>query len=223
MDSGPFVGVAHRDGGVWVRLPGATAADTQAGVRGTCAEVEAMITPRPDTLPGRVLRLLVAYPGELRAADIAEHLYPRPRRITPYVNAADYRSWQGEVAEWHTHHTALVSRAIGRLQEAGLVERLGRVRVAAWFAEDAKTRGVISALDRANPRWPAPSPPLTGAGFLVHLLIGGVEKSPGDCVPKSGAGQRTYARLVEWGVLVAPSQRVATEKGRALVAGWAPS
>ena len=67
MDSGPFVGVAYRDGGVWVRLPGATAADTQAGVRGTCAEVEGVTY----TLPLRLVS----------APNVREHWATRARRV----------------------------------------------------------------------------------------------------------------------------------------------
>jgi hypothetical protein len=175
-----------------------------------------MIAILPTNDPGRVLRLLVEYPGELRAEDCARHVWAPPRRPVPYRDAADRRAWLHLVDEHQRESAAKAARIIGRLQEAGLVARMDGVHVAAWFLEDARARGYRAALVRALPTWPAPVASVDGLLGVVHA----VEKSPGWRAGTT-AKERQYARLVASGILIAPGQRAATAKGVELVRSWA--
>jgi hypothetical protein len=172
-----------------------------------------MISVRPGSLGFRVLALIVDYPGELDAQAIADHVFPPPRLAGP----ASYEARRALADAKATHRAesaARVSRVLGRLQAAGLIERRGPPRVAAWFTRTVDRHGLADALHRAHPAWPGRVPRL-----VAHLRVLGEVVKPTGAV-KYGAGgveAQAYRDLVAWGVVVSPSRRFATPKGVALV------
>lgn len=171
------------------------------------------------SLARSVLALLCVYPGQLTASDIAAHLFPPPKLDHQLPTAAAWREW-GAAKEAHIRATSRrVSRALGKLQEQGLVAPCRPPHLAAWFLDDAAKRGLALALHRAHPAWPGKVPAL-GRHFIlvgrlgdegpmiVHDLLGATP---------DGATKRAYRELVEWGIVVAPSLRWATAAGVALV------
>lgn len=191
-----------------------------------------MISVTPGTLAHDVLALVAAHPGELDASTIAERLLPAPPWRPPFPathaeRAASYAAWLTEErgplsADGRTRvggrreaAAARVSRALGRLQERGLVETRGPPVVAPWWLAVARRRGVLPALRSAAD--------VDGGDLAGHVaMVAEVEKGPRSAAAllgpsPSGARKRTYADLVAWGVILPPSQRWATEAGLALL------
>jgi len=184
-----------------------------------------MISVAPGTLARRVLEHVVALPGELGADDLAALLWPEPRHEGPFTR----ESYAAHLAALRAHRdedasAARVRRVSGllhRLQQQGLLERCDGVRVAEWFVTVAHRRGVFEALRLA--RVEPDDEEQRGRGFEGHvLLLAAVEEAQGMKVReirRGGWAAECYADLCAWGVLVPPTHRTATEKGRALVEG----
>lgn len=109
-------------------------------------------------------------------------------------------------------HEARISRLLGRLQEAGLVETRGKARPSETWRQLVARRGEVEGL-RCASCWSV----LAGDAGPYLELIRRVESQPGCVGRLSGQDGARYRQLVAWDVLVAPSQREATEAGRALV------
>lgn len=170
----------------------------------------------------RVLALIVEEPGALTAEMIADRLHPEPRHVGPFTPAS-YRA-HVEALRAHRDEDAQAARvkAVGvllhRLQGRGLVEKCAGLRVAPWFEAKVEKRGLHKALLLAQPIG-GPKRDLGAHRALIEL----VRASPGSvrALGAGGGGWRweAYTDLGEWGVLVTPTRRTATEAGRALVAG----
>jgi len=184
------------------------------------------------TLAHDVLRLVAAHPGELDAGTIAERLLPAPPWRPPFPathaeRAASYAAWlteeRGPLSDdgrarrggRREAAAARVSRALGRLQERGLIETRGPPIVAPWWLAVAQRRGVLPALRSAAD--------VEGGDLTSHVaMVAEVEKGPRSAAAllgasPSGARKRVYADLIAWGVVLPPSQRWATEAGLALL------
>lgn len=201
-----------------------------------------MISVAPGTLARRVLELVVAHPGELDASTIAAHLLPSPRLELPPPGAGHaarsraYATWADAELGPLTHDphdprrqvrkggrrdqaTAKVSRTLGRLQEHGLVETRGPPILAPWWTRTAERIGTLEAVQASMDE------ETVRASLGPHLtMIAEVEngpKSAADLLGKNpcGARKRTYDDLVTWGILLPPSQRWPTARGRVLVLG----
>ena len=178
-----------------------------------------MIAVLPGSPAFAVLSIVATYPGELDAEAVAMHLWPPPRLTAPLPSAEAWKA-RAEAVEAHRRLQATrASRLLGRLTEAGYVERVGRPVLARWFVERVERFGLGEAMCRAHPAWPRSSGNLHG-----HLqLAREAEKGPlsarallGD--NPSGSRKRDYAELCAWGVIVPPSHQTATAAGVALVA-----
>ena len=194
-----------------------------------------MISVAPGTLAHDVLRLVAAHPGELDASTIAERLLPGPPWRPPFPathaeRAASYAAWLTEErgplgADGRTRTggrreaaAARVSRALGRLQERGLIETRGPPILAPWWLAVAQRRGVLPALRSAAD--------VDDGDLTSHVaMVAEVEKGPRTAAAllgtsPSGARKRVYADLIAWGVILPPSQRWATEAGLALLRNY---
>ena len=182
-----------------------------------------MISTAPGALGYRVLALVAQLPGELDAEAIAEQLHPEPRHVGPFT-AASYAEHRDRLAahrapEARAGRVAKVAGVLHRLQQQGLVERCGGVRVAPWFEAMATRRGDSEALRLADCPDEGEERP-TARGYEVHVqVLDRVRACPGsvrEARPNGWAGE-AYADLAAWGVLVTPTRRTATEAGRAAV------
>jgi hypothetical protein len=173
---------------------------------------------RPTSLRFRVLRLIVENPGDLTAEAIAAHLFPPPKLAGPLSSAEAWRARRRAV-EAHKHDAERrVRRAIDALQEGRLVVAHGAPMVAEWFGEKIERFGLAQAIERAHPAWPRELPDLAAYRSIVEAATAG-PSSAGALLGSnpSGSRKRRYRELCSWGCLVAPSQRVPTEAGVALV------
>ncbi len=169
---------------------------------------------RPSSLRARVL-LLVA-DDAMVAEDLAAHLCPPPKMDGPPGSAAAWRELAQARAVYRREAIRRVSRALEALHAVGLVAPCGAPRLAEWFLVDFDRRGVADAVARAHPAWPAELPDLAAYRRMVEACgqgPGSTRELLGES--PSGAAKRVYRELVEWGVIVSASSRVATEAGRA--------
>lgn len=187
------------------------------------------VAVRPGSLIWDVLRLVVENPGEMTVDGLVRCLRlvePRPVPVTERP-VTQIGQWRAEMAERaraervaREEARARVTRALGRLVEAGFVEKLRPPRLSREFIARAERYGTAEALCFFHPAFPE-SPPVTEMpGYLA--LVQEVEKLPGSALAllgraPSGAVQQRYADLVRWGVVVSPKQRWATERGAELV------
>lgn len=167
------------------------------------------------SLRAAVLRCVVQYPGELDAGQIGAMVLPWPKPAHPPTGLEDIRARAVARATHEAGAATKVSRALGKLVEAGLVEPTAAPRLAPWFTDTARRHGLDRALERAHPRWPGRVPAMPGHVRLLaevggkgppstHALLG---ESP------SGARKQAYRDLCDWGVLVSPRCRWPTPKG----------
>ena len=176
--------------------------------------------PRPNTPGFRILAAVVDNHGELDAQAIADSLYPPPKLAGPITSRAGWAAWATAKAEHRREKAARVSRMLGRLTEAGLIGSRGAPIVSRWFADLAMRRGLTEAMERAHPAWPAPVPPLVAHREMVEEVGKGPTSARSLLGSQpSGARKKVYRQLVEWGVIVSGSQRVATSAGVAVVEG----
>lgn len=179
---------------------------------------------RPGRLAYEVLRLIVECPGEHTTGTLIAALDPAPRRTVPFTRDDPPARWAAMVAEHNRIAGAKMARMVGKLVEAGLVEKLRPPALSPEFQRAVAQHGAAEALARFHPAFPArPKDPLRGHLELVRRVRAGEgEEIPGSArdllgVSPSGAQQRIYRELIEWGVLVAPQQRHPTAKGIALI------
>jgi hypothetical protein len=175
------------------------------------------------TLPYAVLVHLVNHPGQDDAEAIARVLLPAPKFTPPPPSmpvGERLRALYAHDAAAEIHRceaAAKVARAIGRLVESGNVApRRGPVLSPEFMALDA-SRGRRLAVEFCA---------LEHGGKVrrrhLSLIARVVEFLPSTRESLVGkrpkrATQQAYADLVRWSVLIAPSQRVPTEAGVALV------
>lgn len=175
-----------------------------------------MIAVRPGKLAYDVLRLIVECPGEHTTGTLADVVDPAPRRTVPFTRDDPPGRWAQMVAEHRRSSCARMARLIGKLVEAGLVERLRPPRLTPEWSAAALRIGAQEAMLRAHPAFPArPKDELRGH---LEMARRAGEESPGSALDllgarPSGAQQRIYRELVAWGVLVAPQQRWPTAAG----------
>lgn len=184
-----------------------------------------MIAVRPGRRAYDVLRLIVECPGEHTTGTLVAALDPAPRRTVPFTRTDPPARWAEMVAEHNRVAGARMARLVGKLVEAGLVEKLRPPALSPEFQRAADQHGTAEALARFHPAFPArPKDTLRGHLELVRRVRAGEgEELPGSArdllgAAPSGAQQRIYRELIEWGVLVAPQQRHPTAAGVALIA-----
>lgn len=180
-----------------------------------------MIAVRPGSFAWEVLRQVAEYPGELSVDDLVARLKLLPRRVQPFKSAEERRAWLEMMDDSRRASCARVTRTLGRLVEARLVEPMRPPRLSPEFAKRAAQDGLSAALLAFHPAWPAP-PKADLSGYLA--LVAEVENLPPSArdllgAKPSGARQACYADLVRWGVVVAPQQRWPTAAGVALICG----
>lgn len=207
--------------------------------------------PKPGTPAFRILALLVATPrmtaGEL-AAEVFPVRMPRCPYAGP-ANTAGVTRWREEYAAAERAAVARATRLLGRLQEAGYVEPLGPPRLAEWVEpairtaaarlqrdwrnlaesldgpatltpEEADRRAVLAVIRRrASSREAVAWHARIVAALRVDNPPGSVRALMGP--RPGGQANRAYRRLDEMGILVTPSQRVATVVGEAHLAKYA--
>jgi hypothetical protein len=173
---------------------------------------------RPTSLRFRVLRLIVENPGDLTAESIAAHLFPPPKLAGPLSSAEAWRARRRAVECHKRGAERKVRRAIDALQGAGLVVAHGAPMVSEWFSGSIERWTLPTAIERAHPAWPRKLPDLAAYRSIVEAATAG-PSSAGALLGSnpSGSRKRRYRELCSWGCLVAPSQRVPTEAGVALV------
>lgn len=181
------------------------------------------MTPRPTSLAGRALRLVCDYPGELRAEDIARHLWPPVRMSAPPVGTFDERraAFAAVQAARQAHREETTHRAakvLARLQQGGLVDVCGPPRLASWYVEVEGKRGRVLALAFATLEHGVKVKAAHRA--LVAEAMGMPCPPVREWMRASRARREAYSDLVRAGVICAPSQRIPTDAGRAVVAGW---
>lgn len=181
------------------------------------------MTPRPTSLAGRALALLVDYAGELRAEDVAAHLWPPVRMSAPPVGTFDERraAFAAVQAARAAHREATTHRAakvLARLQQGGLVDVCGAPRLAGWYVEIEAKRGRDLALAFATLEHGVKVKPAHRA--IVAETMGMPCSPVREWLGTSRARREAYADLVRAGVIIAPTQRVPTAEGVRVVEGW---
>lgn len=163
-----------------------------------------------------VLRCIVREPGMLTASDIAAEVLPVPESLRirgVFRSGAHRRTVMAEREAWERQAVGRVSQAIGELVRRGDVEPMRPPTLAAWVATRIESRGLWQTLrdiDRHEEERVNDETIDAWAAMVTEYT-----KSPGAWRPgKSGAEQESYRALVVLGVLEAPTQRWATEKGR---------
>lgn len=180
-----------------------------------------MIAVRPGKPAYDVLRLIVELPGEHTTSTLVAALDPAPRRTVPFTKDDPPRVWAAMVAKHNRVASARMARLVGKLVEAGLVEKLRPPALSPEFQRVMAAHG-DDALARFHPAFPArPKDDLRGHRRLIERVGEELPGSARDLLGASpcGAQQRIYRELIEWGVLVAPQQRHATPAGVALIGG----
>lgn len=211
-----------------------------------------MIRPQPTTIAGRILRALARDPGQDVEA-LARSLFQPPGQLPPPPvrgDAAARLAWLDARRrlveardEWERETLPVlcrqVSRTLGRLVEAGLVERAGPPVLAAWALDAVReldAEGIAAWIgerrrldadvpEEADDYDPATGgicpPPDSASVAVVRALVAGDVSTALFIRARSGAGERAYYDLVDLGVIVPPSARYLTAAGREVVAGWA--
>lgn len=169
---------------------------------------------RSSALRARVLLLLAD--DAMVAEDLAAHIFPPPKMDGPPGSAAAWRELAQARAVYRREAVRRVSRALEALHASGLVNPCGAPRLAEWFLVRVERFGMVDAVARAHPAWPAELPDLAAYRRMAEQCSqgpGSTRELLGES--PSGAAKRVYRELVEWGVIVSASSRVATETGRA--------
>ena len=182
-----------------------------------------MIAVRPGKPAYDVLRLIVECPGEHTTGTLVAALDPAPRRTVPFTRDDPPARWAAMVAEHNRVAGARMARLVGKLVEAGLVEKLRPPALSPEFRSAVVRYRQEEALARFHPAFPErPKDGLRAHLELVTRLSRQGEELPGSArdllgPSPSGALQRVYQDLIAWGVVVAPQQRHPTAAGIALV------
>lgn len=202
-------------------------------------------TPKPGTDPWRVLALVAANDGQLDADAIAGALWPYvapepapPLQWSPSGASAALRAWRASIqgrhqakAAWEREHTGRAATLLQRLTSIGLLvpARSTVPELSPWFvglAEEAGDEvalltclhaGESDALDEeANPDSKEERRAKQKAVADMLALIAKV-RSCGKRERNGWGEAAAYTRLIEAGVIVPPTYRRVTEKGRLLV------
>ena len=196
-----------------------------------------MIRVAPNSVSGRILRIVVSYEDDgVDVERIVQSIYESPKfpvlRGTRREREDAYSAWREEVTAARSEWTRRVSRTLGRLQEGGFIETRGAPKVAAWFAERALAKGTRAALESVvrgsaleNGEREQDSEVDANAarlGIVDALMSSSPPRSTKDALGSSPSGARTraWAWLVDTGVVVPPSYRVATPAGVERVRSW---
>ena len=202
-------------------------------------------TPKPGSDLWRVLSLVAANDGELDAAAIAGALWPYkppeatpPLRWSPAGASAALMAWRASIqgrhqakATWEREHTERAAKILQRLTSIGLLvpARVTVPELSQWFVGLAEESGDESALlaclnagesdaldEEANPESKEERRAKQKAVADMLALIAKV-RSCGKRERNGWGEAAAYTRLIEAGVIVPPTYRRATEKGRMLV------
>jgi len=202
--------------------------------------------PKPGTDLWRVLATVAAHDGELDARAIAGVLWPyAPSDAAPVLSwspagaSAALAAWrasvQGRRLAEDRHWREATERAatcLQRLTSIGMVvpARQCAPALSPWFCEMTAEVGDREAIRRALMAGEsscldeAPEPVAEDSGAM-DTLIGMVDRvrSCGTRSRDSREEGEAYGRLIEAGVIVPPSYRRVTEKGRGWLAACQPS
>lgn len=181
-----------------------------------------MIAIRPGKVAYDVLRLIVECPGEHTAGTLAEVLDPAPRRTVPFTRNDPPAPWARMVDAHRRASGARMARVLGKLVEAGLIERMRPPAISPEFQCIANQYGDERALRMAHPAYPGRVHDALGGHLAMLRKVAAGEELPGSArallgATPSGAQQRIYRDLITWGVVVAPQQRWPTEAGVARI------
>ena len=186
-----------------------------------------MISPKRGTPAALALRLIAEADGDLTAAEVGAHLRPLPR----LTSTAGYLAWRAALPAAQRDRDAWASRLVRRLVEAGLVESRGVPVLADWSTRrwDARTASILAdwralgypvAPPESSARSDALSALLDQDAPRIALVRKVAETPPASVaalVGKSGTAWRAWAWLCDEGVIIPPSRRSVTPKGRALL------
>lgn len=203
-----------------------------------------MLNPKRGSDPHRALRLIADSPGDLSAADLAGHLWPLPR-LTGTEGYLSWRASLRPVIVGRQHgrhidvrsavmgeRDAKASRMVRRLAEAGLVESRGAPTLADWFRDRWERRAARILTDWRALGYDVEPTPLAARADALWALVGGdgmrkllvleVANGPPSVASvlgakPSGHEKRTWSALCDEGIILPPSRRWLTEKGRALL------
>lgn len=183
-----------------------------------------MIHPTPTTLPGRCLTLIAL--GTTDLATLADRVLPAPR----LTSTAHYHLWRAEYVAWQTDapaRSALVSRAVSRLREAGYVtpakgppavaEDVPTPLTAEWLA--ARFRALDDVPEEGDVEVGGGTAPFDTALSIVARIRAGAATVE-EAVGTSGCEWETWTRLCEAEVCVSPRRLAVTEKGGEMVEEW---
>ena len=179
-----------------------------------------MIAVKPGTDAWKILACLVADEDGLTVEQLATHVYPPLRWTEPFRGAADYKARIAARAAHEAGARARVSRLLSRLQERGLVEPRGAPRVAEWV--QARLHGgadLATLVRRAHPLWPGKVPPVAAHVKLMRRAMSGDFPTSRALLKGDSSQESICADLAAWGLIVAPSVRRASARGRALYEG----
>jgi len=194
-----------------------------------------MISTAPNTLARRLLAAIVLSPGCWTTATLAA------ATDAPRFDASDYRGWVNA----RKAHTVKIGRILGRLVEAGLLEKQRGPRLAEWARVKVEMLPGVTAFVRSlrpvmcgGLDWPGDYATDGDDGIgaivepdadanavaLVRSLLAAHEAGITDMTAREvvgrrapGALRRAYRWLCEEGVIEAPSLRWPTPAGVALV------
>lgn len=174
------------------------------------------MTPRPNSLAGRALALLAAYPGELRAVDVAAHLWPPVRMSAPPLGTFDERraafvAVQSAREAHRDETTRRAAKVLRRLQQGGLIEDCGSPVLASWYVDLVESRGARLALAFALLEFDVKIKPAHSA--LASEVGTWGYPSVREWLGPSRGRREAYSDLVRAGVIIAPTQRVPTPAG----------
>lgn len=177
-----------------------------------------MISVQRGAFAHEVLAALVLAEGAT-AAELAADVLPLPALTLEQTTGPDRLRLLQDRAQVRRDNEQRVSRVLGRLQEAELVETRGRARPSASWRKvttepgpTGRQRSRVEAL-RLMSGWMLRE---EDTGAYLALLCR-VENQPGSVATLSGQDGVRYRRLVEWDVLVSPAQRWPTLKGIELI------
>jgi hypothetical protein len=197
--------------------------------------------PKPDTFRWKVLEALVRN-EEGTSTEVTSWVLPGPARLTPYGSATEWRQWRAFVTAEKAKSRTKVSRALGRLQERGLIARTGPAELHAWALKALRKGGVAAILrhihevgftdsevdlddpDSVPGVEDVPGVDRSAAQRIVEALAAGPKsrtmlyrESTGKWGAPTGAWLRVYSRLCERDVICAPAVRRPTTEGRKLI------
>ena len=198
-----------------------------------------MIKVKPGTEVWGILKDIVDYPGELDTALLTSRRYPyQAYNGGLFRSSADYRR-NKELKDQHTKSTrAKVSRYLGRLVEAGLIEKNTGVRLDPAFLPLWEAKGeqslqthisVVNSTGEIIGNRVEPAHP-SAVGMVAYLYAAGAGSTPialttftkdtggySAAENRQGAWTFHYEKLIREGVICPPRYRWPTPEGSALI------